>query len=116
MARASVASLNEYLLVHNEDNMPFELASDGSTSEMDVDKRPSADLLAVPKRSLNVWKLAAVAYVTVCGGPFGLEQSVQSAGAKWTIIACVLLAFLWAMPQVSWSRSNLPPLSSSFAS
>lgn len=107
MARASVASLNEYLLVHNEDNLPFELASEGSASGTD-DKRPPADLLAVPKRSLNVWKLAAVAYVTVCGGPFGLEQSVQSAGAKWTIIACVLLAFLWAMPQASLSRFHLP--------
>lgn len=54
---------------------------------------------ATPTRSLNWWKLSAVAYVTVCGGPFGLEQAVNSAGALPTLIMTVVLALFWAMPQ-----------------
>jgi hypothetical protein len=59
----------------------------------------TSTLNAVPTRTMNWWKLAALAYVTVCGGPFGMEPAVQAAGALPVLIMVGVLAIFWAMPQ-----------------
>lgn len=74
-----------------------------SVVESDTDDGGSASapviLNAVPVRTLNWWKLAALSYVTVAGGPFGMENAVQAAGALPTLIMVGILAVFWAMPQ-----------------
>lgn len=60
------SSLADYLLVEDEHNNVMELSS----LTDDESQASGASLMAVPTRTLNSWKLAALAYVAVCGEYF----------------------------------------------
>ena len=65
----------------------------------DVTGGPDVAHVAQPARVMNWWKLAALSYVAVSGGPFGLEQAIQAGGALPTLILIGVLAVFWALPQ-----------------
>ena len=49
-------------------------------------------------RKLTVLPLVAATYFMVCGGPYGLEESVQSMGYKIVLAGLVLVPLIWAFP------------------
>eukprot|EP01138_Halocafeteria_seosinensis_P005150 gb/GECG01005265.1/.p1 GENE.gb/GECG01005265.1/~~gb/GECG01005265.1/.p1 ORF type:complete len:616 (+),score=49.19 gb/GECG01005265.1/:1-1848(+) len=52
-----------------------------------------------PARTIGVVSLAFLAYVSVCGGPFGIEPAVGAAGPLITLIALIVAGIFWALPQ-----------------
>ncbi|MFQ5876317.1 MAG: APC family permease [Acidobacteriota bacterium] len=50
------------------------------------------------RRGLRPIPLLATMYVLLCGGPFGTEEIVPSAGPGLAILVMTLMAFLWAAP------------------
>ena len=85
-----------YSTIENEDNtMDSTVILDGkAATALEHDAH-----VAQPARVMNWWKLAALSYVTVCGGPFGMETAVNAAGALPTLIMIGVLAVFWALPQ-----------------
>ena len=81
------------------DDGPRELRSLADGADSDKDDAVASGHIAVPQRTMGWWKLAFVAYVAVCGGPFGMEPAVNAAGALPTLILVGILAVFWAMPQ-----------------
>jgi amino acid transporter len=50
------------------------------------------------KRSLGWKSLLCVVYVTVCAGPFGLEELVTTAGPGMTFVLLLITPILWGLP------------------
>jgi amino acid transporter len=53
-----------------------------------------------PKRLLKAFSLAAVIFLTVSGGPYGLESLVQSAGKNGALLLLLLVPLLWDIPTI----------------
>mmetsp|Transcript_253 Transcript_253/g.771 ORF Transcript_253/g.771 Transcript_253/m.771 type:complete len:464 (+) Transcript_253:13-1404(+) len=51
-----------------------------------------------PKRTLTVLKLVVLAFASVAGGPFGLEESVSAAGPLYTVIGLCTVPWFWSVP------------------
>src|SRR5579875_1772387 len=49
-------------------------------------------------RKLNLFELAAVTYMMVSGGPYGIEELVGSAGYPLAIGVLLLVPILWSLP------------------
>ena len=63
---------------------------------------PSARL----RRELGLLPLAAIVFLNVSGGPYGIEDTVPSFGPGLTLILLVLVPLLWSLP-VSLAMSEL---------
>jgi amino acid transporter len=50
------------------------------------------------RRGLKPIALLATMYLMLCGGPFGNEQAVPTAGPGLTILVTVVMALIWAVP------------------
>uniref|UniRef100_A0A7S0RF09 Amino acid permease/ SLC12A domain-containing protein n=1 Tax=Pyramimonas obovata TaxID=1411642 RepID=A0A7S0RF09_9CHLO len=50
------------------------------------------------KRSLTFWKLCALTFASVAGGPYGFEESVGAGGAYLTVVGILLMPFFWSVP------------------
>lgn len=50
-------------------------------------------------RTVGVVALAGLAFVTICAGPFGIEEAVHASGPLPVAGAVVALAVLWGLPQ-----------------
>jgi amino acid transporter len=53
---------------------------------------------SLPPR-LGVLPLAMIVFFNVSGGPFGMEESVRSAGFFFTILGFVVMPFVWSIPE-----------------
>lgn len=53
----------------------------------------------VPKPTIGLLQLAVLAYFITCGGPFGFEPVIGSAGAVWSIGGLICIVALWCLPQ-----------------
>jgi len=51
-----------------------------------------------PVRQLPLLSLVGVIFFIVCGGTYGLEEAVNQAGPRWTIILVIAIPFLWSLP------------------
>lgn len=52
-------------------------------------------------RSLGVLSIACMGFLAVSAGPYGIEEAVQAAGPGVTLLAILLLPFLWGLPMAS---------------
>mmetsp|Transcript_31421 Transcript_31421/g.68704 ORF Transcript_31421/g.68704 Transcript_31421/m.68704 type:complete len:454 (-) Transcript_31421:171-1532(-) len=50
------------------------------------------------KRSLTFWKLCALTFASVAGGPYGFEEAVGAGGPYLTILGLLLIPFIWSVP------------------
>src|SRR5947199_7542918 len=50
------------------------------------------------RRKLTVLSLAAVTYVMVSGGPYGIEELVQNSGYKLALVILFLTPLIWSLP------------------
>jgi amino acid transporter len=50
------------------------------------------------RRSLSWYHLVGVTFFAVCGGDYGLEDSVGAAGPAFTLCGLLLLPWLWSLP------------------
>mmetsp|Transcript_733 Transcript_733/g.1748 ORF Transcript_733/g.1748 Transcript_733/m.1748 type:complete len:624 (+) Transcript_733:367-2238(+) len=50
------------------------------------------------KQGLNMWRLAALTFFTVSGGPYGLEPLIMTVGPYYSIIGLLLVPWVWGMP------------------
>jgi len=75
----------------------------------DVPSSPPAQTIALPppaiaakplllRRSLSWTSLLCLVYVTVCSGPFGLEELVTSVGPGMTFILLLITPIFWGIP------------------
>jgi len=58
------------------------------------------------KRELGLLPLAAIVFLNVSGGPYGIEDTVSSFGPGLTLLLLVLVPLLWSLP-VSLAMSEL---------
>ena len=47
---------------------------------------------------LSLFQLAAATYLMACGGPYGIEELVQTAGYPLAILAIILVPIFWSLP------------------
>lgn len=58
-----------------------------------------ADLrMTKPRRALTTLPLVAATYFMVAGGPYGLEQLVQKAGATHAVVVLLITPLVWSLP------------------
>jgi hypothetical protein len=50
-------------------------------------------------RSLGMLPLAMIIFYSVSGGPFGIEESVRSAGAFYSILGFLIFPFVFSLPE-----------------
>lgn len=71
------------------------LAPPGAASNgVSVEQAPAAE------PGLSARNVAVFAFTMTCGGPFGVEDCVRSAGIGWTIIGLFSVGFMYIMPQI----------------
>jgi hypothetical protein len=52
-----------------------------------------------PPRSLGILPFAMIIFYNVSGGPFGIEESVRSAGAFYSILGFIIAPFVFSLPE-----------------
>src|SRR5947199_6307355 len=50
------------------------------------------------RKGITLWPLVAAMYFMACGGPYGLEESVGSAGYMGAILLILITPFVWSIP------------------
>lgn len=50
------------------------------------------------RRSLTFWKLCALTFASVAGGPYGFEEAVGAGGPYLTLTGLLLVPFVWSVP------------------
>ena len=58
---------------------------------------------ATPKdrhKTLNIWRLVALAFVFTCSGPFGVEAALRAAGPALGLLGLVLTPVVFVLPQI----------------
>jgi len=70
-----------------------------------ISPRPASTTISITppvpaalKRSLGWKSLLCVVYVTVCSGPFGLEEMVTAVGPGMTFLLLLLIPIFWGLP------------------
>ena len=59
---------------------------------------PSLPAVDASVPNVGVWKLTALTFFAVAGGPYGIEPLVQSGGAMWAIIGLAVAPIVWGFP------------------
>jgi amino acid transporter len=75
----------------NKGTSPFEVEA-GSDSIPSMVSQNSTS-------SIGVISLAMIVFFNVSGGPFGIEESVRSAGFLFSIIGFAVFPFIWSIPE-----------------
>lgn len=78
--------------------------SDGETSDTTIDplEIESADIVVEHEpvqHPLGVLPLAMIVFYNVSGGPFGIEESIRSAGFFFSILGFLIMPFVWSAPE-----------------
>ena len=81
--------------------LPLEVRSARSTLDSDSGSETSGGggRRSGTKRTVGVLGLALLAYLTVCAGPYGIEDAVAAAGPGPVLLGVILLGLLWGLPQ-----------------
>jgi len=56
-------------------------------------------ILEGKNRTLSWWHICLVSFFLTCGGPYGIEEAVSSAGPLFTLLALAFLPLFWGLPQ-----------------
>ena len=75
--------------------MPLEIEGDGGG--VNISELPSEESGHV--HYLGVLPLAMLVFYNVSGGPFGIEESVRSAGFFASILGFLVFPFVWSVPE-----------------
>ena len=51
------------------------------------------------KTRIGSLQLAVIVFYAVAGGPYGIEDSVRSAGVYWALIGFAVMPFIWCLPE-----------------
>mmetsp|Transcript_4981 Transcript_4981/g.7551 ORF Transcript_4981/g.7551 Transcript_4981/m.7551 type:complete len:517 (-) Transcript_4981:27-1577(-) len=65
------------------------------------------------KQGLNTWRLAALTFFTVSGGPYGLEPLVSTIGPFYSILGLLIVPWVWGLPTAFMTAemaSSLPEM------
>eukprot|EP01087_Luapelamoeba_hula_P021477 TRINITY_DN7520_c0_g1_i1.p1 TRINITY_DN7520_c0_g1~~TRINITY_DN7520_c0_g1_i1.p1 ORF type:complete len:588 (+),score=89.19 TRINITY_DN7520_c0_g1_i1:38-1801(+) len=82
------------------DDVDGELNGDGDGDTIvGTDTRQQNAVSGAGRRNINTFQLAIITYFFTCGGPFGVEPSVNAAGPLYTLIGFVVAPLLWSVPQ-----------------
>ncbi|KAK3269567.1 hypothetical protein CYMTET_21999 [Cymbomonas tetramitiformis] len=70
------------------------------TDGQKYDEAPDSPTGRAPetKRTLTFWKLCALTFASVAGGPYGFEEAVGAGGPYLTLTGLLLVPFLWSVP------------------
>jgi amino acid transporter len=83
-------------LVQDEHNLNTRVASvsleTNSNIEIEDDRKDEA-------RHLGTLPLAMIVFYNVSGGPFGVEESVRSAGFFFSIMGFMIMPLVWSIPE-----------------
>lgn len=96
---------NSFLPTNSTLPLPHATSSSLSTSsdekgDLESDEPPGGEGGGqAPGRVLTTWKLMFVAFFLTCGGPYGIEDLVGSAGPALTFLGLLILPFIYALPQ-----------------
>lgn len=71
--------------------MPLEIEGDGCLSVIEPDH----------VHYLGVLPLAMIVFYNVSGGPFGIEESVRSAGYFVSILGFIIFPLIWSVPEAA---------------
>jgi len=52
------------------------------------------------KKTLNIWRLVALAFVFTCSGPFGVEAALRAAGPGFGLLGLILTPLVFVLPQI----------------
>jgi len=52
-----------------------------------------------PPRKLSILQITTIMFTLTSGGPFGIEEAVQSGGILYTLIGLIAISFLYSLPQ-----------------
>src|SRR5947209_5543562 len=55
-------------------------------------------IIAAPSRKLKLVPLVAATYFMVAGGPYGLEELIQTSGYKLGLLIMLLVPLVWSLP------------------
>jgi amino acid transporter len=55
-------------------------------------------IISAPSRKLKVIPLVAATYFMVAGGPYGLEELIQTSGYKLGVLILLLVPLVWSLP------------------
>lgn len=83
-------------VVHNEDK------SGANVLAMEVDGSMEYNVTVPPlaaRGSIGVIPLAMIVFFNVSGGPFGIEETVRSAGFLYAILGFAIFPFIWSVPE-----------------
>mmetsp|Transcript_23817 Transcript_23817/g.28749 ORF Transcript_23817/g.28749 Transcript_23817/m.28749 type:complete len:461 (+) Transcript_23817:307-1689(+) len=69
-----------------------------TSSDKDRELPPTEPTSYEPKRTLTFWKLCALTFASVAGGPYGFEEAVGAGGPYLTLIGLLAVPFMWAIP------------------
>mmetsp|Transcript_10957 Transcript_10957/g.18760 ORF Transcript_10957/g.18760 Transcript_10957/m.18760 type:complete len:493 (-) Transcript_10957:505-1983(-) len=96
----SMAAPDHY--ANSEKNALLHSKEDASASEGEDDAKSTGSSSSLKsgefKRSLTFWKLCALTFASVAGGPYGFEESVGAGGPYLTIVGILLMPFFWSVP------------------
>ena len=83
-------------VVGRSDSMSLEITEEGSMQNCNgAGDEETTSIL--PK--LKVLPLAMILFYSVSGGPFGMEATVRSAGAFYSILGFCIMPFVWSLPE-----------------
>lgn len=69
-------------------------------SETDTSERGSLNFVdhhALKK--IGTWTMAVIVFYTVSGGPFGMEETIRSSGAFYSIVGFAIFPLIWSVPE-----------------
>src|SRR5436853_4685009 len=55
-------------------------------------------IIAAPSRKLKLVPLVAATYFMVAGGPYGLEELIQTSGYKLGLLIMLVVPLVWSLP------------------
>ena len=74
---------------------PRQLSGDEETILLTDDDTPKER-----HKTLNIWRLVALAFVFTCSGPFGVEAALRAAGPAFGLLGLVLTPIFFVLPQI----------------
>ena len=52
-------------------------------------------------KKLRLLQLAAIIFLTISGGPYGLESLLDYVGNNWALLLLIITPILWDLPTIS---------------
>jgi hypothetical protein len=77
---------------------------DGEFACNGEERLPASSPPLPQQHKLNTVLLAVIVFYSVSGGPFGIEETVRSAGNFYTLLGFLIFPFVWSIPEGKYKR------------